>query len=205
LAVGLQKSLFKLDGDDIMTKYEILTLAESMGFQARFLPTSEVPVNAEFLKYCEENRCGNYGANYACPPDCGTPEEMYQKMLSADLALVLQSQWDIPGYGTPEVLSVRTKHTHSVRSLMVKLRQLGYDVFGMGYGGCNLCDPCKRKEGNPCAFPELRMNCLSAYCVDAVKLADICDLPFDWNPRKLHLFGMILFCQTHSENAHFLT
>ena len=178
-----------------MTKYEILTLAESMGFQEKFLPVAEIPVKAEFLKYCEENHCGNYGANYACPPDCGTPEEMYQKMLSADLALVLQSQWDIPGYGTPEVLSVKTKHTNSVRSLMVNLRQMGYDVFGMGYGGCSLCDPCKRKVGKPCAFPELCMSCLSAYCVDAACLADLCGLPFDWNPKKLHLFGMILFRQ----------
>ena len=176
-----------------MTNQEILELAEELGFRARFLSAAEIPVNAEFVKYCEENRCGNYGANYACPPDCGTPEEMHQKLLSADLALVLQSQWDIPGYGTPEVLSVKTKHTNSVRSLMVKLRQLGYDVFGMGYGGCNLCEPCKRKEDKPCAFPELRMNCLSAFCVDAAKLAERCNLPFDWNPKKLHLFGMILF------------
>ena len=178
-----------------MTKQEMLALAETMGFQARFLSTTEIPVNAEFVKYCEENLCGNYGANYACPPDCGTPAEMHQKLLSADLALVLQSQWEIPGYGTPEVLYVKIKHTNSIRSLMGKLRQMGHDVFGMGYGGCNLCDPCKRKEGKPCAFPELCMSCLSAYCVDAAKLAERCDLTFDWNPKKLHLFGMILFRQ----------
>ena len=130
---------------------------------------------------------------------------MHQKLLSADLALVLQSQWEIPGYGTPEVLEVKTNHTGAVRSLLVNLRRRGYDVFGMGYGGCNLCEPCKRKEGDPCAFPELRMNSLFAYCVDAAKLADLCDLPFDWNLSKLHLFGMLLFCQTHSENVHFLT
>ena len=178
-----------------MTKCEILTLAESRGFLARFLPVRDIPLNAEFVKYCEENRCGNYGSNYACPPDCGTPEEMRQKLLSADLALVLQSQWDIPGYGTPEIQLVKTKHTNAVRSLMVELRQKGYDVFGMGYGGCGLCAPCKRMEGKPCAFPELCMSCLSAYCVDAAKLADRCDLPFAWNPKKLHLFGMILFRQ----------
>ena len=184
---------------------KLLELAREEGFRAALLDPHEIPVDGKFRAFCEENLCGQYGANYACPPDCGTPQEMHQKLLSADLALVLQSQWDIPGYGTPEVLAVKTKHTNSVRGLMVKLRQLGYDVFGMGYGGCNLCNPCKRKEGKSCAFPELRMNCLSAYCVDAAKLADLCDLPFDWNPRKLHLFGMILFCQTHSENAHFLT
>ncbi len=24
--------------------------------------------NAEFRKYCEENRCDKYNANYSCPP-----------------------------------------------------------------------------------------------------------------------------------------
>lgn len=176
-----------------MTKQVIMALAESMGFRGRFLPVTEVPVNGEFVTFCEENRCGNYGANYACPPDCGTPAQMHQKLLSAGLTLVLQSQWSIPGYGTSEVLTAKRKHTDAVRGLMVKLRRMGYDVFGMGYGGCSLCDPCKRKEGKPCAFPELRMNCLSAYCVDAAKLAERCGLPFDWNSKKLHLFGMILF------------
>ena len=101
-----------------MTNEKILELAEELGFEARFLPVTEIPVNGEFVKFCEENRCGNYGANYACPPDCGTPEQMYQKLSSAELALVLQSRWDIPGYGTPEVLTVKTKHTSAVRDLM---------------------------------------------------------------------------------------
>ena len=53
-------------------KKAIIEKAAEFGFSAAEIPVSEIPVNPEFLKYCEENRCGNYGANYACPPDCGT-------------------------------------------------------------------------------------------------------------------------------------
>lgn len=176
-----------------MTKQEILDLARDMGFYTATLSPAEIPVNAEYLKFCEENRCGNYEANYACPPDCGTPEQMHQKLLSSDQALVLQSQWDVPGYGTPEVLSSKASHNASIRRLRDTLLREGMDVFAVGYGGCTLCESCKRKENKPCAFPELRISCMSAYCVDAAKLAAKCGLPFDWNPKKLHLFGMILF------------
>lgn len=176
-----------------MTNQEILNLAEDMGFRTVFLSPAEIPVNAKYLTFCEENRCGNYEANFACPPDCGTPEQMHQKLLSADLALVLQSQWEIPGYGTPEMLSAKVSHNTSIRQLRDALRREGQDMFAVGYGGCTLCEPCKRKENKPCTFPELRVSCMSAYCVDAAKLAERCGLPFDWNPKKLHLFGMILF------------
>ncbi|MCI7138979.1 MAG: DUF2284 domain-containing protein [Oscillospiraceae bacterium] len=174
-------------------KNKIAEQAAKYGFTAVWVPVSEIPVNSEYLKYCEENRCGNYNANHACPPDCGTPEEMRQKLLSASEALVLQSLWEVPGYGTPEVLSSKAEHGAAIRRFRDDLRRDGFDVFAVGYGACSLCKPCKRKNGEPCAFPDLRVSCMSAYCVDVAKLAKRCALPFDWNPKKLYLFGMILF------------
>lgn len=171
----------------------ILKEAAARGFAAAFLPTAEIPVNAEFLRYCEENRCGNYNANYACPPACGTPAELHEKLLGGKRALVLQSCFDIPGYNTPEIPRLKKQHTAAIREFMLFLRRAGYEVFGVGYGGCDLCERCSLLDGEPCRLPELRMSCLSAYCVDAAELAKRCGLPFAWDPKKLHLFGMIVF------------
>ena len=91
-------------------KEKIAKQAEEFGFTAVWFPVSEIPTNPEYLKYCEVNRCGNYGANYACPPDCGTPDEMRARLDSAREALVLQSLWEVPGYGTPEVLTSKAEH-----------------------------------------------------------------------------------------------
>ena len=52
-----------------MTEQEILKMAADAGFSAALIPTAEIPVDAKYRAFCEENRCGNYGANYACPPD----------------------------------------------------------------------------------------------------------------------------------------
>lgn len=176
-----------------MTKQEIAARAEELGFITAWISPEKIPVDAFYLQFCEENRCGNYNANYACPPDCGTPEQMHGKLLSADLALVLQSQWEVSDYASPEVLTSKKEHSASIRRLLTALRGEGLDVFAVGYGGCNLCSPCKRITDEPCAFPDLRMSCMSAYCVDVGKLAERCQMPFEWDPRKLHLFGMILF------------
>ena len=171
----------------------ILDKAQEAGFAAAFLPTAEIPVDAKFLAYCEENRCGNYNANYACPPACGSPAEMREKLLRGKRALVLQSCFAIPGYGTPEIPALKKRHTAAIRAFMLYLRSAGYKVFGAGYGGCDLCERCALPDGEPCRLPELCMSCLSAYCVDVAELAKRCALPFAWDPQKLHLFGMIVF------------
>ena len=177
-----------------VTAPKVRASAEKFGFTAVWFPVSEIPTNPEYLKYCEVNRCGNYRANYACPPDCGTPDEMRARLQSASAALVIQSQWSVPGYGTPEVLSSKAEHGAAVRRFRDALRKEGYDVFAVGYGPCSVCKPCKRKSGDPCPLPDQRVSCMSAYCVDVAALAARCALPFEWNPQRLYLFGMIMFC-----------
>ena len=59
-----------------MTDKEILELAEGFGFdKVALIDTADIEFNEAFRKACEENRCGNYGACYSCPPDCGTFED----------------------------------------------------------------------------------------------------------------------------------
>lgn len=176
----------------MMNEEEILKLAEKYGFTAAWTEPSDIPTDPGFLKYCAENRCGNYNANWSCPPDCGTPEEMRQKLLSAKKALVLESQYDIPGYNTPEVLQSKKAHRLAMLDMLKELRDSGTDAFGVSYGGCNLCTPCKKAAGEPCAHPELMMSCMSAYCVNVSALAEKCGLPFAWDEKKLYLFGMIM-------------
>ena len=183
-----------------MTDYELNALAESEGFSAALIAPEEVPVDEKFRAYCEENLCGQYNANYSCPPDCGSVEALQQTLLEEKQVLVLQTIHDIGSYeNKPAVMAAKISHNTDVLLLMEKLRQAGYRGFCSGYNGCPLCDPCKRKENQPCAHPDKRISCMSAYCVDVAKLADLCKLEFAWTPGKLYLFGMIAF---HKEEAH---
>lgn len=177
-----------------MTDKELLELAEAEGFHAATIPAKDVPVDGTFRRFCEDNLCGKYNANYSCPPACGTVEDVHRRLLSADKALVLQTIHEIGSYENKEVILKSKKDLNlAILHLTEELRQEGMNCFCLGYGGCPLCDPCKQVKGETCAFPERRISCMSAYCIDVGKLAGKCGLEFAWVPEKLFLFGMIVF------------
>ena len=172
---------------------ELMKLAEEAGFCAAVIPAGEIPTDGSFRKLCEENLCGKYNANYSCPPGCGTVEEVHQRLFAAEKALVLQTIQEIGSYENKEtILDIRKNLNIAVLNLAEQMRKSGTECFCLGYGGCHLCDPCKQAIGEPCVSPEKRVSCLSAYCIDAGKLAEKCGMEFAWVPEKLYLFGMIV-------------
>lgn len=180
----------------------LLKLAEAEGFHAALLTPEQVPVNPKFRAFCEENLCGNYNANYACPPACGTVEELHQKLLAEDQILIIQTIWPIDGYENKTAVR-KAKETHNgmVFRLKSKIEQQGYIGFCAGYNGCPLCNPCKQKKNQPCAHPDQKLSCMSAYCIDVAELAKRCNLTFEWTPKQLHLFGMIALHQEHEKKC----
>ena len=177
-----------------MQEHEIIKLAEEMGFSAAYIDTADVVQDPSFRKFCEDNLCGKYNANYSCPPDCGTVEQVQERLKAGKRALVLQSIWEIGSYDNKEGIQ-KSKKTHNAAILRFteSLRKEGINGFCLGYGGCPLCDPCKRVNNEPCAHPEQKISCMSAYCIDVAKLAEKCGLEFAWIPEKLFLFGMFVF------------
>ena len=177
-----------------MTDGEILSLAASFGFTAALAAPEDIPVVPGYRAYCEENRCGQYNANYSCPPFCGSAETMHDRLLGEEKALVLTSVWDIDGY--QDVIGIKKGaflHNSRTLRLLERLRDAGHDGFAVGGGNCTLCSPCRILSGEPCAHPGERYSCMSAYCVDVAGLAEKCGLEFAWDSHKLHSFGMILF------------
>lgn len=74
----------------------LLHMAESLGFSAAALiDTSQIVFEPTFRACCEDNYCGMYGKNYACPPASGMPEEMKSQILTHKKAFVLQSIWEV--------------------------------------------------------------------------------------------------------------
>ena len=177
-----------------MTQSQILQTACEYGFLAKIIPTQDIEVNYDFRRYCEENLCGKYGMNYSCPPDCGTPEQMYKRLTSKSNALVLQLVCDIDGYDNKQnIQNKKNKLNTMVAELSRELKLNELEVIPLGYGGCTFCSPCMRAQGKPCAFPQDKISCISAYCIDAAKLAQKGGFEFEWNEKRLYLFGMILF------------
>ena len=176
-----------------MTEKEMLAVAAEKGFFAAFVPTKDIVVDYKFRKFCEDNVCGKYGANYSCPPDCGTVEEVHKKLLSKDTALVLQMICEADWKNRDELFSARNALNMAVLAVADKMAEKGKKVIPLGYSGCPLCSPCRRTQNLPCAFPDRKISCVSAYCVDVAKLTQQCGFEFEWSDTKMYLLGMVLF------------
>ena len=60
-----------------MDTNEMIQYAVEEGFAAaEVIDTDTIVFDPSFRPFCEENLCGQYDANYTCPPICGTPEEI---------------------------------------------------------------------------------------------------------------------------------
>lgn len=167
-------------------------LARELGFHgAAVIDTAEIVFQEEFRTYCAENVCGQYGINYTCPPDCGTPEEMRTRMLGYSKALVLQSKWEIPDLtDMSRIKPAKAAHNQWTRKLIGQLEEPGLMA---GASCCTLCSPCLLPAGEPCRFPDQRFSCLSAYCIHVRELAQRCGLEYDCTDGNLYLFSLFAF------------
>lgn len=178
-----------------MTDEQIIACAVGEGFAAAaVVDTGEIPFDPSFRPYCEENLCGKYGVNYSCPPDCGSPEEMKQRITRKKKALVLQTIWEISDYSDKKAIKeAKASHNGAAIRLAKRLRAAGLQGFLVGASGCALCDPCAITTGEPCRFPELQYSCMSAYCIFVSRLTEKCGMEYDCGQGLLAFFGMYVF------------
>ena len=178
-----------------MTDMDIVGMAVEEGFAAaEILNTGDLIFDPMFRPLCEENLCGQYGANYSCPPDCGTPEQMRQRILSRRRALLLQTIWEVADYSDMTAIKpAKAAHNAAQIRLATRLRAEGCGGFLVGASGCALCSPCARVTGEPCRFPEYRFSCMSAYCIFVRAAADLCGMEYDCGEGLLAFFGMYVF------------
>ena len=178
-----------------MTNEDRIRMAAEEGFAAAaVIKTEEIPLDASFRPLCEENLCGKYGVNYSCPPDCGSPEELRQRLLSKKHALVLQTIWEIADYGDNKAIKeAKGAHNAATIRLAKRLRKEGCEGFLVGASGCALCEPCELVAKRPCRLPEFQYSCMSAYCVFVRKLAEQCGMEYDCGSGLLAFFGMYVY------------
>ena len=101
---------------------KLIDLALEIGFaDAATIQTDELVFVPAFRALCEENQCGKYGVNYACPPACGTVEEMKERVLRYRQALVMQTMWDIEDpLDSAQIKPAKAQHNQMTRRLRLQ-------------------------------------------------------------------------------------
>lgn len=175
-------------------KEVMFTLAQEAGIEhAVWMPVEDLEFDHDLRKYCVQNLCGNYGKNYACPPDCGAPWQMEEKARKYQWALVLQNIYEMKDVmDEEEVRQIRKKHNQLTSRAMKAFRERDYKGLAIMAGPCAVCRVCKKTEGAACPFPEQSASCLSAYCIKAEKMAEHCGLTYWCGKNKVAFFSIYL-------------
>ena len=147
--------------------------AKKLGFSdAAVMDTDKLVFVPEYRVFCEENACGNYDKNPACPPESGTVEEMKERALNYEKTLVLQTTQD----SLMDYKKAKLAHNRLTEQLAEKIKESGKtDLLIMSAG------------------PYKHNSCMSAYCVDAQKMADAVGMQCWTNDGKFRYFSQILF------------
>lgn len=163
-------------------------------FKVEIIDTDKIVFCTEYRKYCQDNKCGQYGKNYSCPPDCGTPEDMVERVKKYKKALILQTRWQIDDFSKKDELdSAKSQHNLSMLRLIKKIKRQGYDGLMAGASCCMLCDRCQKINNGSCKYPDLAFSCLSAYCINVKMLAEECSMEYQYENGILYFFGAWFF------------
>ena len=155
---------------------DLIKAAKALGFSdAAVMDTGELVFKPEYRRFCEENQCGNYDLNPACPPESGTVEEMKQTALSYEKALVLQTIQN----QDMDYKKAKLFHNKLTEQLADQMKESGVtDLLIMSAG------------------PYKHNSCMSAYCIDAQQMADAVGMICWSTDDKIRYFSQILFHDT---------
>ncbi|WP_434309884.1 DUF2284 domain-containing protein [Hominifimenecus sp. rT4P-3] len=178
-----------------MEQQVLIQMALDAGFlHAKVTDRENLVFDPTLRRYCEENTCGNFGVNYACPPDCGTPAEMEARVQKYRKALVLQTIQPVESVMDPaQTKEARRVHNQISRSLVEQLQKAGVEGLPVMAGPCSLCKVCAKIQGEPCRVPEKIASCLSAYCIDAYRMAQACGLAYWCGENRVAFFSIYFF------------
>jgi predicted metal-binding protein len=174
---------------------ELSDLGRQLGIEISGQFDLEMIVPEERIRaFCRENKCGNYGRNYTCPPAAGTIEEIKAKLNHYRYGFLIRYTRDIDIKGDREgVIRTQIDFQHKILKIEEFLKERGETgVWGLIGGNCRLCPVCRAGTGEPCPFPEKARMSLEAIGIDVLGLLAKLGLDNRFHADKIIWTGCVL-------------
>lgn len=174
-----------------MDEKKILDLLNAKVHQWRKIKTQSVPFRAYVVDACKQNSCGMYGKTWCCPPAVGNMDDLQQKLLKYENALVfttckrLSDSFDIEGMN-----DARVEHeqiTDEISALYKKEKALVLSAEG-----CHICAKCTYPT-SPCRFPNKARPSVESYGISVVELASSCGINYSNGQNTVTYFSLIAY------------
>lgn len=159
-----------------------------------FSPEILVP-EQRIRELCWEDKCGNYGKHYMCPPYSGSLGEIKARLQKFPRGILLQYSKSLDVRNDKEGLKQSKLDFHNrILQLEEFLRNEGItELWGMIGGSCELCEVCKAKLGEPCPYSDKARTSLASIAIDVLALLNKFGLDNQFHRDKITWTGCILF------------
>ena len=180
--------------DMLLQRVEELAIQLGIGVCVELDPRELVP-EERIREYCYENKCGNYGNHYMCPPHVGAVEDIRRRLARYRRGVLLQYSQPLDVRNDWQgLLRTKTDFQRKVLRLEEFLRNEGHtEAWGMMGGSCTLCDACKAKTGEPCPYPGEARASLESLAIDVLALLAKRGLDNEFRPDRITWTGCVLF------------
>jgi predicted metal-binding protein len=173
---------------------ELFMKAKDCGFtEAGPLDVGTIEFMPEVRDMCASGRCQVYGKNWACPPACGTLDDMREKVQKYQRGLLVQTVGQLEDNMDWDTMQQTAKdHEANFQKLWDVLGKEYPGLLAMGAGTCTRCTPCAYVEGKPCRFPERLMHSMEASGLFVSKVCTDNNVKYNYGPNTIAYTGCFL-------------
>lgn len=174
----------------------ILQKALELGItEATPITTALLHFSPRIREYCRENKCGNWGKNFMCPPLVGTMQQCQNMVCQYSNALLLTLESTINHARKPSEVYRLADRLHEIVLILEQFAcRLGYtQAYGLIAGHCQLCDPCAAATGaSRCRHPGLARPSLEALGINVIGSCGAAGQKIEFDKRRVTWVGCLL-------------
>ena len=173
----------------------LLNLAKMAGFDhCAYLETKDIIFDEALRKSCEQNTCGNYGRNWACPPHCGEIRECIKKAKQYRSAIVVQYIGQLEdSYDFEGMMAAAETFEKMFNQLADLFKKEISDTYPLSAGGCHQCSRCAILENKPCVHPKTAYPSLESHGIYVSDLAQKTNMKYINGQNTVTYFGAVLY------------
>jgi predicted metal-binding protein len=158
------------------------------------LAATPLPCSEMVIRFCEDNACGKYGANWTCPPAVGSYKDCTEAIGRYSKALIFRSEYKLnEWYDAERIEETLRAHQANVRRVRALIPKDMGDHMMLSGGGCVYCKECAYVNREPCRHPDIAIPPLEAYGIDWFRFAKKHGIKYGSPEGEMYYFGMVLF------------
>jgi predicted metal-binding protein len=183
----------------------IVMAAENHFSHVKEISVDRISLVDEVRKMCEQNRCGQYGKNWTCPPAVGSIDAFRAELAQFDSSVVVYQVYSIKN--SFDWNGMMSGITDFGKRLLAMKKEIEMECprprfLVLGAGSCRLCEECTYVQGEACRRPDDACVSIEACGIDVVRLMKDHGLNYHNGKNTVTYIGLIMYSSNGAQAIH---